>query len=120
MPINSPRGAFDALYVEFLERGIRYCFPGVNLQRSASEASASEATRVEQFSVTPRPDGAVDLTWLDTAWRMDRMRSRNRSPSPHRRIRLISGRETCCSDRSKYGTPVARMASTRASSRVEG
>jgi hypothetical protein len=67
MPINSPRGAFDALYLEFLERGIRYCFPGVALQRLSSQA-----TQVAQFSVTPRPDGAVDLTWLGSAWRIDR------------------------------------------------
>src|SRR5580704_13202040 len=59
MPIHPPRGAFDALYREFLERGIRYCFPGVDLQRSASGA-----TQVAQLSVTPRADGAVDLTWL--------------------------------------------------------
>jgi hypothetical protein len=49
MPVHSPRGAFDALYREFLERGIRYCFPGVDLQRSASDA-----TPVAQLSVTPR------------------------------------------------------------------
>ena len=29
--------------------------------------------------------------------------SRNRSPSPHRRMRRSSGGDTCCSDRSKYG-----------------
>jgi len=67
MPTQSPPGAFDALYREFLERGIRYCFPGVNLQRSTSDASP-----VAQLSVTPRPDGAVDLTWLGAGWRMDR------------------------------------------------
>jgi hypothetical protein len=67
MPIHSPRGAFDALYREFLERGIRYFFSGVDLQRSASDA-----TPVAQLSVTPRSDGAVDLTWLGIAWRMDR------------------------------------------------
>jgi hypothetical protein len=67
MTIHSTRGAFDALYRELLERGIRYCFPGVDLQRSASDA-----TPVAQLSVTPRADGAVDLTWLGVAWRMDR------------------------------------------------
>ena len=39
------------------------------------------------------------------------MRRRNRSPSPQRRIRRSSGADTCCSDRSKYGTPVAQIAS---------
>jgi hypothetical protein len=67
VPIHSPRGAFDALYREFLERGIRYFFPGVDLQRSASDA-----TPIAQLSVTPRADGAVDLRWLGIAWRMDR------------------------------------------------
>ena len=33
------------------------------------------------------------------------MRRRKRSPSPQRRIRRSSGLLTCCSDRSKYGTP---------------
>ena len=46
------------------------------------------------------------------AARMSSMRSRKRSPSPHRRMRRTSGADTCCSERSKYGTPVARMAST--------
>ena len=36
--------------------------------------------------------------------RMSSIRRRNRSPSPQRRIRRSSGFETCCSDRSKYGT----------------
>jgi hypothetical protein len=67
MPIQSPRRAFDALSREFLERGIRSCFPGVDLQRLASDAAP-----VAQLSVTPRPDGALDLTWLGAAWRMDR------------------------------------------------
>ena len=39
------------------------------------------------------------------------MRRRKRSPSPHRRMRRSSGLLTCCSERSKYGTPVAQMAS---------
>ena len=41
------------------------------------------------------------------------MRRRKRSPSPQRRIRRSSGLLTCCSERSKYGTPVAQMASIR-------
>jgi hypothetical protein len=65
--IPSPHGAFDAIYREFLERGIRSFFPGVGLQRSLSEAPP-----VAQLTVTPRPDGVVDLTWLGSAWRLDR------------------------------------------------
>jgi hypothetical protein len=67
MSIHSSREAFDALFREFIERGIRYCFPGVDLQRSASDANAGGHP-----SVTARPDGAMDLTWLGTAWRIDR------------------------------------------------
>ena len=37
------------------------------------------------------------------------MRRRKRSPSPHRRIRRSSGLLTCCSERSKYGTPVSQI-----------
>ena len=40
------------------------------------------------------------------------MRARNRSPSPQRRMRRTSGADTCWSERSKYGTPVASIAST--------
>ena len=43
--------------------------------------------------------------------RMSAMRRRKRSPSPHRRIRRSNGLLTCCSDRSKYGTPVSQIAS---------
>src|SRR4029453_13946908 len=46
-----------------------------------------------------------------TRARIASMRWRNRSPSPHRRIRRSSGRDTCWSDRSKYGTPRPQMAS---------
>ena len=48
------------------------------------------------------------------------MRPRNRSPSPHRRIRRSSGRDTCWRERSKYGTPVRQMASTSPSVRSLG
>jgi hypothetical protein len=67
MLIHTPGDAFNTLYRQYLERGIRYCFPGASLQRSAGAA-----TQVAQLSVTPRPDGAVDLTWLGATWRMDR------------------------------------------------
>ena len=42
------------------------------------------------------------------------------APSPQRRMRRTSGRDTCCSDRSKYGTPVRRMASIRPSVSSDG
>jgi hypothetical protein len=67
MSTHAPRDAFGALYREFLERGIRYFFPGVRLQHLASTA-----TPADHVSVTVRPDGTVDLAWLDTTWRLDR------------------------------------------------
>jgi hypothetical protein len=67
MSVHSPRGAFESLYREFIERGIRYCFPGVDVQRSASDANT-----VAQLSVTPRPDGAIDLAGFGAAWRIVR------------------------------------------------
>ena len=48
------------------------------------------------------------------------MRRRKRSPSPQRRIRRSSGLLTCCSERSKYGTPVSQMASINPSVRSLG
>lgn len=53
-------------------------------------------------------------------WRMSVMRRRNRSPSPHRRMRRSNGLLTCCNDRSKYGTPVSQMASMSSSLRSLG
>jgi hypothetical protein len=67
MSIHSHPGAFESLYREFIERGIRYCFPGVDLQRSASGTNP-----VAQLSVTERPDGAIEITWFDSTWRIDR------------------------------------------------
>jgi hypothetical protein len=66
MLIHTPGDAFNTLYRQYFERGIRYCFPDVRLQRSAAAAPPAA-----QLSVTPRPDGAVDLTWLGAVWRME-------------------------------------------------
>jgi hypothetical protein len=66
MSVRAPRDGFGALYREFLERGIRYFFPDARLRHSASEAMSAA-----QIAVTSRPDGTVDLAWLDTAWRID-------------------------------------------------
>ena len=48
------------------------------------------------------------------------MRRRKRSPSPQRRMRRSSGLQTCCNDRSKYGTPVSQIASISSSVRSHG